>query len=254
MSLDDKKNYLLETKNQIKAAIQQKGVVVQDTDTFRSYANKISEIQSGGSNEDDFWNLRTLNGHNGTGLFYYYKTNTAQENAKVENYIKNIDTSQMTTFERMFEQSNIENIDFSNKDTSKCTSLFYFTNNNKALKVVDFTNCDFSNVTNISAMFINCIELIEVKGILNFTKVNSTTQTFGTAYSPLNKLQKIYIANLKTQIDLRYTLNIIKECLIFLINNLQNVITTRYLMLGDNSAKLTAEEIAVATNKGWTIS
>lgn len=254
MSIAEKMTYLLETKNQIKEAIQQKGVAVSDTDTFRSYATKIGEIQSGGSNADEFWNIRTLNGITGIGLFSYYKTNTAEENIIVENYIKNIDTSQMTSFERMFEQSNIEIIDFSNKDTSKCTSLFYFTNNNKALKIIDFTNCDFSNVTNISAMCINCIELIEVKGILNFVSVNQTTQSFGTSYAPLNKLQKIYIANLKTQIDLRYTLNILKECLVFLINNLQNVITTRNLLLGDNLLKLTPEEKAIATNKGWTLS
>ena len=43
----DKLEYLLETKNQIKQAIIDKGVNVTDTDTFRSYATKIGEIQSG---------------------------------------------------------------------------------------------------------------------------------------------------------------------------------------------------------------
>ena len=43
----DKLEYLLETKNQIKQAIIDKGVDVTDTDTFRSYATKIGEIQSG---------------------------------------------------------------------------------------------------------------------------------------------------------------------------------------------------------------
>ena len=43
----DKLEYLLETKNQIKQAIIDKGVNVADTDTFRSYATKIGEIQSG---------------------------------------------------------------------------------------------------------------------------------------------------------------------------------------------------------------
>ena len=68
MSLDDKKNYLLETKNQIKAAIQQKGVIVQDTDTFRSYATKIGEIQSGGGHTNIFSTIwETSNNYNKIG-------------------------------------------------------------------------------------------------------------------------------------------------------------------------------------------
>ena len=43
----NKLNYLKETKAIIKNAITEKGVTVSDTDTFRSYANKIGEIQVG---------------------------------------------------------------------------------------------------------------------------------------------------------------------------------------------------------------
>ena len=46
----DKLEYLLETKNQIKQAIIDKGVDVSNTDTFRSYATKIGEIQGGNDN------------------------------------------------------------------------------------------------------------------------------------------------------------------------------------------------------------
>ena len=41
-------NYLAETKTAIKDALVAKGVSVADSDTFRSYAEKIGEIQSGG--------------------------------------------------------------------------------------------------------------------------------------------------------------------------------------------------------------
>lgn len=43
----DKLNYLNDTKQAIKQAIIDKGVSVADTDTFRSYVNKILSIQSG---------------------------------------------------------------------------------------------------------------------------------------------------------------------------------------------------------------
>ncbi len=64
MSIADKMNYLLETKNQIKEAIKGKGVAVSDADSFRSYANKIGEIQNSGSNTDEFWNMKTDYGSN----------------------------------------------------------------------------------------------------------------------------------------------------------------------------------------------
>lgn len=49
MSLADKLNYLRQTKTAIKNAIINKGVEVTDSDTFRSYADKIGQITSGGS-------------------------------------------------------------------------------------------------------------------------------------------------------------------------------------------------------------
>ena len=47
-TIQDKLAYLEETKGLIKEAIIAKGVEVTDTDTFRSYANKIEAIQAGG--------------------------------------------------------------------------------------------------------------------------------------------------------------------------------------------------------------
>lgn len=46
MSTSDKLEYLIETKNQIKEAIVNKGVTVTDEDDFRSYAEKIAEIKT----------------------------------------------------------------------------------------------------------------------------------------------------------------------------------------------------------------
>lgn len=66
MSTSDKLNYLIETKNEIKTAIQNKGVQVSDTDTFRSYAGKIDEIQTGTTPseewqpEPDWWDIETI--------------------------------------------------------------------------------------------------------------------------------------------------------------------------------------------------
>lgn len=47
-SISDKLSYLEETKQEIADAIVEKGQTVQDSDTFRSYADKIKEISGGG--------------------------------------------------------------------------------------------------------------------------------------------------------------------------------------------------------------
>lgn len=64
MSTSDKLNYLIETKNQIKTAIQNKGVSIANDDTFRSYANKISQISGSSSDEwqpePDWWDIKSI--------------------------------------------------------------------------------------------------------------------------------------------------------------------------------------------------
>lgn len=50
-------NYLAETKTAIKEALVAKGVNVADTDTFRSYADKIGQIQSGGGGSVEYWRI-----------------------------------------------------------------------------------------------------------------------------------------------------------------------------------------------------
>ena len=61
-TIADKLTFLDGTKTAIREAIVAKGVDVTDTDTFRSYANKIAEIQTGGGGDAtmfgagfDFW-------------------------------------------------------------------------------------------------------------------------------------------------------------------------------------------------------
>lgn len=44
MGIFDKLTYLTETKNQLKTNLNNKGVTVSDTDTFRSYADKLSSL------------------------------------------------------------------------------------------------------------------------------------------------------------------------------------------------------------------
>jgi len=54
-TIAEKLTYLNSTKQAIKQAIIDKGVPVEDTDSFRSYATKIADISSGGGEEPTQW-------------------------------------------------------------------------------------------------------------------------------------------------------------------------------------------------------
>ena len=47
-TINEKLNYLSQTKENIKQAIKEKGVEIADSDSFRSYADKIGTIKGGG--------------------------------------------------------------------------------------------------------------------------------------------------------------------------------------------------------------
>lgn len=51
----EKLNYLLDTKTAIKNALIEKGATVEDTDTFRSYADKILSLQIGSGGTDELF-------------------------------------------------------------------------------------------------------------------------------------------------------------------------------------------------------
>lgn len=69
-SIADKSNYLIATKKAIKTALVEKGVSVSDSDTFRSYADKVKSIEAGGGSADKIYATN-------------YSSITPQENDKV---------------------------------------------------------------------------------------------------------------------------------------------------------------------------
>ena len=103
---------------------------------------------------------------------------------------------------------------------------------------------DTSNVTAMNYTFNNCSKLTTLGGFQNLGQAYSTTQSAN--YS--NYTLKLSSSTLLTH-----------DSLMNVINNLYDIATkgcnTQKLVLGStNLAKLTAEEIAIATNKGWSVS
>lgn len=162
MATSDKLQKLLETKEQIRQAIIDKGVEVGDDTVFADYANKISAIESGGSGDSttyvnpDFYEIRTNGGTDYKGLFRDYNGTSLD--------IGNWDTSKVTTMEGMFYNcSNLTSLDIGNWDVRNVKSLYDFFSKCKKLEVVDMSNWETNNLEEMRGLFSNCISLHTVK-------------------------------------------------------------------------------------------
>lgn len=198
-----------------------------------------------------------------------------------------LDTSKVTTMASMFAGcAALQTIPKLN--TSACTNTSGMFRDCTALKIIP--QIDMSNVTNISSMFNNCKSL-ETIPQLDTSKVFSYTSVFNgcsnlTRLPSLNLGAAINITDLFKEcskltdvgglIDFGKTVTAstnpnnsyysltLTQCKALTHDSLLNIINGLYdisgmpvqkIILGTTlKAKLTAEEIAIATNKGWTVS
>ena len=142
-------------------------------------------------------------------------------------------------------------------DTSNVTdfySCFY-----QCYTLVSIPQLNMSKANNVGLMFNGCTSLMSIP-LLDFGNVNNISAFFG--YSDIKTLTDLGgFKNLK--IDFKNGLNLLPnltvQSLMNVINNLYDFrangeSTTRTLKLGTtNLNKLTDEQKAVATNKGWSL-
>ena len=152
-----------------------------------------------------------------------------------------IDISSITTIADMFK-------DFKSLkeippiDTSNVTSMQMACSN--CNEVITIPPLDASKTISVLYVLQNCNSLTTLGGFLNLGKAYLTTQS----------------ANYNNyKLDLSYCTLLTYESLMNVINNLYDIasagVKPQGLVLGaTNLAKLTEEEIAIATNKGWNVS
>ncbi len=154
--------------------------------------------------------------------------------------IPQLNTSNVTNMNSMFYgNGSLEQIP--QLDTSKVTSMMGMFSNQRKLVTVPQLNA--SKVNNIQSIFQYCESLKNVGGFVNLGEAFSTTSAVGYYQ---------YTLSLNSSNKLTH------DSLMNIINNLYDIATegckSQYLQLGStNQAKLTAEEIAIATEKGWTV-
>lgn len=178
--------------------------------------------------------------------------------------IPKINTAKVTDMSTMFSVcKNLEEIPL--LDTSNVTNMHEMFGYCELLRTIPELNT--VSVSSMPSMFINCssikdIPLLEASSVTNVWQIFDGCELLENL-GGLKNLGQAYSTTM-TANDGWYSL-VLSKCPLLTHDSLMNVINNLYdikskgvkpqtLQLGDtNKAKLTAEEIAIATNKGWNV-
>lgn len=157
-----------------------------------------------------------------------------------------LDTSKVTLMNDMFRNcDNLTSIPLLN--TSNVTNMSYMFSGCDGLTTIP--QLDTSNVRLMDNMFSGCTNLTTVPA-LNADKVTSMVDMFPFC----TNLKSILMTNIGANLDISVSTRFEREDLLVILNNLKTVTEARTLKMGEtNLAKLTDEDKAIATNKGWTL-
>ena len=279
-------------KQDIKTAIENKGVTVGDS-SFTDYPtliNNIPQENTGGGTptkidvaatgikfgNSTFTEIPDLyNFESATDMSYMFYS------CKNITTISPIDTSNATNMERMFaycsqlttiptlDTSNVSNMShmfdgctdklqsIPSLDTSNVTTMNGMFSSCRKLQSIP--NLNTSNVDNMSEMFGYCYELTTIP-MLNCSNVTNMSYFFG--YLNINTLT--YLGGFK-DLKISVTSDFLNLCPNLTVESLMNVINNVYDLTANglsgksmkfgstNLNKLSEEQIAVATAKGWTL-
>ena len=208
-----KLNKILETKEAIRTAINNKGGTLTTTDTFASYPSAIDSLPSGGGDPlkeylDEtkdasymFCGNSNVDGATittwGNNLTYErlqkilsYNTTSSVNNMSGMFYscgklttIPLINTSLVTNMSYMFSNSTVTTIP--QLDTSKVTNMSYMFSGCSKLTMIQL---DTSNVTSMEYMFSNCFKLTTIDISHMNTKSTSRSLNFANGCYVLTKL------------------------------------------------------------------
>ena len=196
-------------------------------------------------------------------------TGTLNEGVDINDYFSNTQNDYSYTSGKLLLQyiKKVPPLNISNR--TRLSDMFAQMNN-----LLSIEEIDTSNVTSMYGMFRECENLItipalnaekvtDIDGVLSYTSSLTNVGGFinlGMAYDTSKEANySSYTLQLGRLYMDSYSKNLTHESLMNIINNLYDIKTkgcnAQKLILGTtNINKLTSEEIAIATNKGWTVS
>lgn len=211
---------------------------------------------------DDLSNLDTSNVISMESMFEYSSISTLD--------VSNFDTRNVTTMKGMFSYaSSLTSLDISNFDTSKVTEIDKMFSNNKKLTSLKLPSINGKLIKTLNTVFYDTRELVTLNlGHWDLSNVSEMSSPF---YN-MSKLENFtFPLNLGAgfdtsmaanhsfcKIDLSKSTLLTHDSLMSVINNIYDIASkgckVQTLSIGStNLSKLTEDEIAIATNKGWNV-
>lgn len=254
-TIADKLQKVIDTKEAIRVSINDKGVVVDKTIPLSQYAEKISEISSGGSGDDvivltttDFITTPPVN----------YKALVLQYGSIV--FRVGGDMNLINTFAGHSNLTSIKSVSIENTSYHFLSVQGIFSNSSKLQYA---PTMDLSFCTNMSNMFATANAIIEVPAYdcssIPENLGSALTGIFGTTLSTQEKPNFTTfggLINVAASYAISTCPNLTVQSLLNCLNGLRNMTgkTMPQLNMGaTNLAKLTPDQIAIGTNKNWTL-
>lgn len=164
--------------------------------------------------------------------------------------ISSFNTSKVTNMSSMFATNKITNIDLSSFDTSNVTNMSQLFYACSSLTSLDISNFDASQVNTISGIFEQNENLTNLSFMTNLGKGYTTPSNNWSSYTlDLSSCEKLTHESLMSVINNLYDLNLTHD-----VANGGTLYRQKLVLGSTNLAKLTEDEIAIATNKGWNVS
>ena len=176
--------------------------------------------------------------------------------------IENIDVSKWNTSSAinmgwMFNGNNFKTLDVSNFNTSKVTDMFAMFSGSQSLTRLDISNFDTSNVLDFGRVFSywsGVDKELNING-LDLSKCTSMDLTFKSSSFKVIRCDGLRLPNIDmSQIGLEGSTSLTVDSIVGLMNALPQSDKGYSFQIGSvNIAKLSDEQKAIATNKGWTL-
>ena len=145
-------------------------------------------------------------------------------------------------------------VDLSNIDTSKVEDMSGLFSGCASVTSLDLTYLDTSNVIYFMGMFSGCTKLTSLD--ISSWDTSKSDPDFGLSkmFEDCTNLTNLNSCPFYYSINFYGLDKLTHDSLMSIINNLGTVSSSQTLTIGQtNIAKLTSDEIAIATNKGWTV-
>lgn len=155
---------------------------------------------------------------------------------------KDFDTSAVTDMNSMFYGCRLTTLDLSSFNTSAVTNMMYMFKYCDRLTTLDLSSFDTSSVTNMMFMFYNCSNLATIIGTHTLEEVQA-----GTIKA---------LKGTKESLNLSYSPNLERASILALLYGLADLTgqTANTVTLHATAkARLTAEDIKIATDKNWNV-